>query len=63
MNEIFHPEPRCPSGDCRGQFFILKHYGVICTLKLLELTDGDAVKMCELSHQLWIEKSEGLGLS
>jgi hypothetical protein len=57
-----HPE-RCPSADCRGQFFLLKHYGAICTVRLLQLTDGKLLKIFELSDKAHEEKTQGLGLA
>lgn len=57
-----HPD-RCPGGDCRGQFFWLKDYGMICTVRLVQLTGGSVVKLIELSHTMRVEKAEGCGLA
>jgi len=62
MTEWPHPE-RCPGEDCRGQFFLLRHYGIICTIRLQQLTNGSMTKVLELSKQAEIERMEGLGLS
>ena len=55
-----HPDP-CPSSECWGQFFLLKHYGIICTIRLLQLTGGDMGKVYELSKAAQLEHTEGLG--
>lgn len=55
-----HPN-RCPGTDCRGQFFFLTHYGVICTVRLLQLTDGSPSSVIKLSEEARKEHLEGLG--
>jgi hypothetical protein len=65
MDEWPHPE-RCPSSDCRGQFYWIKHYGMICTIVLNRLGKTDIsrlIKAEELSKQAQIDKMEGLGLA
>lgn len=62
MTDWPHPD-RCPSNDCRGQFFLLKHYGIVCTVKLHQLTGGSVAKAYELSREALIERSDGLGLA
>lgn len=62
MSEWPHPD-RCPGPDCAGQFMWLKHYGIICTVRLQQLTGGSITKLFELSKQAHIENLEGLGLS
>ena len=57
-----HPD-LCPSSDCRGQFLWLRHYGMICTVRLLQLTDGQLTNLFKLSRDAQIERSEGLGLA
>jgi hypothetical protein len=57
-----HPE-KCPSDMCRGQFFWIKHYGMVCSVRLYQLTGGSMVKVCELSDRARIERMEGLGLA
>lgn len=57
-----HPE-RCPSSSCRGAFLFLRYYGIICSVRLEQLTGGSMTKVIELSEKAHIERSEGLGLS
>lgn len=57
-----HPD-RCPGSMCRGQFFWIKHYGIICTIKLEQLTGGKMSEVFKLSDEARLEKFEGLGIS
>lgn len=60
-----HPD-RCPGPDCRGQFFWIKHYGMICSIGLSRLGDNDTARLLramELSEQAKIRAMEGLGLA
>lgn len=57
-----HPS-RCPSTECRGQFFTLLHYGVICTVRLFQLTNGSDEEIRKLSEEALAEHLDGLGLS
>lgn len=56
-------EERCPSSDCRGQFLFAKHIGVICTVRLLQITGGSMSRLIELQHEAHIAQTEGLGLA
>jgi hypothetical protein len=67
MSEMQNPEwphpNRCPSSECRGQFLWLRHYGVICSVRLQQLTGGSVARLYELSNEAHINKTEGLGLA
>ena len=64
ISEWPHPD-RCPGSDCRGQFFWIKHYGMICTVRLYQIANGRNVVVvaAELSREALIARSEGLGLA
>lgn len=63
-----HPD-RCPSSACRGAFFFVRDYGIICTAKLHEAAgyaDSEAALLLaamRLSEEGRIERCEGLGLA
>jgi hypothetical protein len=62
-----HPD-RCPGSDCRGQFFWIRHYGMICSIRLAEEMDARGTRSPDLaamwmSREAFESKSEGLGLA
>jgi hypothetical protein len=67
MENWHHPD-RCPGSNCWGQFFLVKHYGIICIIKLLQIAQDRKCTSIEsaaweLSREAHLEKSEGLGLA
>jgi len=56
-----HPADRCPSSGCHGMFFLLRHYGVICSVRLEQLTGNDETRIYELFRQAQLERLDGVG--
>lgn len=64
MNVLTIDRPHvCPGLDCRGQFFVAKHIGILCTIKFFQMTGGSIVRLMEIQREREIEQSEGLGLA
>ena len=51
----------CPSSDCRGQFFWLRGYGMLCTIQLADM-DPELIRRLEVAWRTGREKSLGVGL-
>lgn len=57
-----HPN-RCPGPDCRGQFFALRDYGIVCSIMVEKMSGGSYARLVEISQRAREEKMEGLGLA
>ena len=59
---------RCPGdGDCHGQFFVLRNYGIVCTYWLSQLSEDErrffyelAVRRRFITTLVLIEQGAGL---
>lgn len=60
FDEWPHPE-RCPSTECRGQFFLLRNYGIVCSV-VLEQGGREFVEMTQRVTLPAIVTREGAGL-